>query len=89
MKSNLPTKHVNTHGTVRYTLDKEFHREDGPALEFPDGNRYWYRYGKYHREDGPAFEYGNGHKEWWLHGERIDCNSQEEFERILKLKALW
>jgi hypothetical protein len=44
---------------------------------------------KLHRLDGSAIEYYYGHKEWWFKGEYIDCTSQEEFERIIKLKLFW
>lgn len=36
------------------------HREEGPALEFPDGEKYWFRHGVAHREDGPAWEGPDG-----------------------------
>ena len=65
------------------------HRIDGPAIEYANGNKYWFLNGKRHREDGPACEYVNGDKSWWYHGKYIDCKSQEEFERLLKLKAFW
>jgi hypothetical protein len=42
------------------------HREDGPAVEWPDGTKFWYLNGQYHREDGPAVEWADGMKEWWL-----------------------
>ncbi len=42
-----------------------------------------------HREDGPALEYPNGLKSWYLNGKRINCSSQEEFEKFLKLQAFW
>jgi hypothetical protein len=41
------------------------HREDGPAIEYADGNIEWYQNGKRHREDGPAIEWSNGTKEWY------------------------
>ena len=41
----------------------------------------------FHREDGPAVIHPNGKSFWWYEGEYIDCKSQEEFERLLKLKA--
>jgi hypothetical protein len=50
-------------------LNGKRHREDGPAVEYPDGNKSWYINGKRHREDGPAIE-GFGRKEWYLNGER-------------------
>ena len=53
------------------------------------GDKLWYLNGKRHREDGPAVECANGYKEWYLNGEKIPCNSQKEFLRLIKLKALW
>ena len=48
-------------GTIKYTFaDGTLHREDGPAVIHPDGDKYWYQYGKLHRDDGPAIEYSNG-----------------------------
>ena len=51
-----------------------FHREDGPAVEYPDGDKAWYLNGLLHREDGPALERSNGDKAWWLNGQlhRVD-----------------
>jgi len=44
-----------------------------------------------HRDDGPAIIYGDESElqMWWYQGKFIDCSSQEEFERLLKLKAFW
>jgi len=47
-----------------------FHREDGPAVEYSDGTKYWYVDGKRHREDGPAAEFRGGRKEWYVGGKR-------------------
>ena len=43
-------------------------RDDGPALEWEEGQKEWYVDGKRHREDGPAVEYGNGYRDWWVGG---------------------
>jgi len=43
-----------------------FHREDGPAIEYKNGDKYWFINDKCHREDGPAVEYANGDKEWYI-----------------------
>jgi hypothetical protein len=29
----------------------EYHREDGPAIEYADGDKYWYINGKYFSKD--------------------------------------
>ena len=104
---------VDKDGTIYYYNDEgQLHREDGPAIEDPNGDKFWYINGKRHREDGPAVEDNNGYKvwyinghehrldgpariwksfpdEWWINGEHINCTSQEEFERLLKMKAFW
>jgi hypothetical protein len=67
----------------------ELHRIGGPTLEYSNGTKWWFQNGKPHRLDGPAVECCNGDKEWGIEGKRIDCNSQEEFERYMKLKLFW
>lgn len=44
-----------------------------------------------HRIDGPAHEYKTCYtlNTWYYRGKRIDCKSQKEFEKILKLKIFW
>ena len=44
----------------------EYHRLDGPALEWIDGEKHWYLNGERHRIDGPAIEYANGSKAWYV-----------------------
>jgi hypothetical protein len=48
----------------------QLHREDGPAIEHPDGTKVWFLNGLRHREDGPAIEWANGSREWHLNGQR-------------------
>jgi len=48
----------------------QYHREDGPAIEYNNGDKYWYRNDQRHREDGPAIEWADGDKEWYLNGRR-------------------
>ena len=66
----------------------ECHREDGPAVEYPNGDKYWVLNDMLHRLDGPAVERICGYKEWWIEGRRLCCHSNEEFLRIVKLKEL-
>ena len=33
---------VDDRGTKYWTLNGEFHREDGPAIEYVNGDKYWY-----------------------------------------------
>lgn len=70
-------------GTVWY------HRIDGPAVEMANGDKQWHQNGKLHRLDGPAVDHVYGYKEWWVEGNNIDCKTQEEFERLMRLKAFW
>lgn len=42
-----------------------------------------------HRLDGPAYIGWNGEKLWFYKGKFVDCSSQQEFEKIIKLIAFW
>jgi hypothetical protein len=72
-----------------YSLNDKLHRLDGPAAEHFNGSKWWWQNGKLHRLDGPAEECPDGTKSWWIEGKQVDCESQEEFERYLKLKLFW
>lgn len=56
---------------------------------------YWYKKGTqishniYHREDGPAVMRPDGSVEYWYQGEKLNSSNDEEFFRLLKLKAFW
>ena len=68
----------NNIGTFYYK-DPEMtilHRENGPAIEYADGNKLWYQNGKLHRLDGPAVEFADGSKEYWIGGMEL---SEQEF----------
>ena len=41
------------------------HRDDGPAVIYPDGSRIWYRHGELHRDDGPAMIRADGAQFWY------------------------
>ena len=62
---------IDENGTKFYFKDKAmsiWHREDGPAIEWANGDKYWYLDDKLHREDGPALECANGYNAWYLDG---------------------
>lgn len=42
-----------------------------------------------HRLDGPAVIYPSGKGEWWYYGKKVNVQSQEQFEKFLKMKAFW
>jgi hypothetical protein len=66
----------------------KLHREDGPAVEYKDGTKYWLINGKFHRLDGPAVEYPNSDREWWINGkEYLEENYYQEIVKI-KLKRI-
>lgn len=70
-----------------YNKHNQLHREDGPAIIFPNGDSHWCMNDSLHRSDGPAVEYLNGHKEYHYHGKYIRVKSTEEFKRYIKLLA--
>lgn len=59
---------TESNGTVRYKLNGQLHRKNGPAVEYANGNKEWYIEGKLHRIDGPAIECANGFKEYYVYG---------------------
>jgi antitoxin component YwqK of YwqJK toxin-antitoxin module len=65
---NKPECKTYPSGTKEWLLDGEFHREDGPAIEYSSGTKEWYLNGELHREDGPAVEEPDGTKYWFLNG---------------------
>jgi len=81
--------YIDELGSKYYHKDKEMeipHREDGPAIEWSNGNKSWYLNGKLHREDGAAIEYADGKKAWYLNGNNL---TEEKFkDRKLKLFAM-
>ena len=66
-------------GSKYYYKDKQMtilHREDGPAVEYPNGYKSWYINGQSHRLDGPAIEWSDGNKSWYLNDTLL---SEKEF----------
>ncbi len=73
-------KTVDDEGIIRYYDDEGyFHREDGPAILFPNGSTFYYVHGKEHREDGPAVTFWNGIKRYCLDGEYY---TKDEYKMI-------
>ena len=56
--------------------------------EYDNGDKVWYLNDKLHREDGPAVDF-KGYKCWYLNNKFIPCKSNEEFLKLMKLKAFW
>jgi hypothetical protein len=80
--------HINKSGRKIWFKNDRWHRLNGPAVIFTYGAKEWYQNGFVHRLDGPAIEYESGYKSWWYEGKPI-AYSQEEFERLIKLRLLW
>lgn len=59
--------HVDLFGTYYY-LNNELHREDGPAIEYFNGDKEWFIHDRLHRDDGPAIDYVVGIKRWFKNG---------------------
>jgi len=49
----------------------ELHREDGPAIEYADGTKFWFVNGQRHRLDGPAVEWYDGSVAYWIEGKHL------------------
>ena len=66
-----------SNGTIEYRLNSKLHREDGPAVIWPDGFVEWYLNGKRHREDGPSIMYPNDLKAWYVNDKYY--NTEEDY----------
>lgn len=65
-------RHVKGDGTIVWSNEiGQFHREDGPAVEYYNGSKLWYVNGRPHRVDGPAVMWACFPSEWWVNGFRI------------------
>lgn len=45
----------------------QLHRDDAPAIIYPDGGEAWYQHGQLHRDDGPAVTDSEGGEFWYSH----------------------
>ena len=61
----------------------------GELWEYTNGNKHWILNGQFHRTDGPAWEGYDGSKEWWINGKYLPCTNQNQFERLMRLRAFW
>ena len=59
------------------------------------GDKRWRYNGLIHRLNGPAIILNHSTfnsyvvKDWWFNDQYIKCSSQEEFDRLIKLRLLW
>ena len=77
---------VDTYGVHYYNKQDQRHREDGPAIEYSNGTKYWYINGYYHKTAGPAIEYSDGTKVWYIMDKGY---SYEEWLAIKDFPLLW
>ncbi len=85
MKS-IKTEYPNR---IEYQNEKgEYHRLDGPSVEWNDGGKWWFINGQRHREDGPAIEYQDGYKAWYLNGLKYSKEYWEQKVTKIKLKRI-
>ena len=74
---------VDTRGTRRYYNNLgQLHRLDGPAVEYADGDKYWYQNDQFHRTNGPAIMLADGRKWWYLNDRPL---TEAEFNQAVKL----
>lgn len=68
----------------RHYVNNQYHNDNGPAVIWNNGNKYWYKHHKWHRDDGPAVEYADGSKSWYVNDKFY---SEEDFKIWRKFKA--
>lgn len=75
VESRKKSKRVVKSGRVEWHNDAgNLHRLGGPALEYDNGDKWWFVNGKLHHDDGPAMCLSDGSKHWYKRGKlhRID-----------------
>ena len=81
---------VDAYKRICYYKNGKLHREDGAAIIYDDGTKYWMLNGLQHRESGSAYEDFKYHKKWWykgnLYGYDYDFTNISWIEHIQKLK---
>ena len=68
--------HTEENGTQYWYKNGMRHREDGPAVIYPDGQQEWYKDGNIHREDGPAFSFGE-YEMWYENDKFVKSNAMD------------
>jgi len=84
----MPLKIYKNEKRVWLNKYKRRHRDNGPAVEYPDGSKFWYKNGTRHKEDGPAIILSNGDKYWMVHG-RLDREDGPAIEYGDGTKEYW
>jgi hypothetical protein len=79
---------IDVFGHKAWYRNGKLHREDGPAIEYSNGDKEWYVMGKRHREDGPAIECANGNK-YWYKNDRLHRTNGPAIELANGEKEWW
>jgi len=58
-----------SNGNKFWHYNGQYHRLNGPAIEWPDGEKWYYINNNLHRLNGPAIEYANGGNSYYINGE--------------------
>ena len=66
----LMYKVAGNYDYIEFRMGDKFHRLDGPAREWHNGNKEWWVNGKLHRLDGPAIEWASGFRKWCVNDVR-------------------
>ena len=85
--SNKSKFYIDKDKTKRWYLNNKLHRDDGPAVEWSNGDKAWWVNGYRHRNDGPALMYLSGSKYWYLNGKQY--SSKEEWIKALTPEQLY
>ena len=65
---------------IELVMNDSQDKKDLPAIQYKNGDSYWFEDGKLHRLNGPAIEKINGNKQWFIDGTEY---SEEEFNKRL------
>ena len=98
---NKPKCNIDINGNKIWYLNGQYHREDGPAVEFINGDTEYWVCGKIHRFDGPAYIRHNGYTSWYINGffvsdeitewakeNNIDLDNLTKYDKLL-IKLVW
>lgn len=72
--ASTPTREEDRYGNVRWRVDGDLHRVDGPAVEYAAGGSQWWLNDQLHRADGPAIVSDDGTRDWFVNGRRHRIN---------------
>jgi len=75
------------HSRRWYKKGKLLHRENGPAVEFDNGTKYWLINNQYHRLDGPAIEMNDyDTKLYYINNKRLTTEDYWNHPLVIEYK---